>query len=46
MQEPLDEEQIINIVAAQPAERSGLFVLTHEHARFCLGGLEMQVIQT
>lgn len=45
MEGTLDEEQIINIVATHPAERSGRFVLTNEHARSCLDGLGMWVIE-
>jgi hypothetical protein len=38
MQGPLSPEQICKILAVQPAESSGAFIVTHENVRAALDG--------
>jgi hypothetical protein len=43
---PLDQVQIDAILAAEPAERSGSYVITHKQVRSCLDELGMWVLET
>jgi len=46
MEGPLDEEQISAMMATEPIERSGSFVVSHGKVRLFLDGLGMWVIET
>ena len=45
MQGPLEDDQIGDVIAVQPAEHCGAFVITHESVRSCLDGLGLWVIE-
>ena len=39
------QQQIAIIVAQEPTERSGDLVVSHEHARLCLDGLGLWILE-
>jgi hypothetical protein len=43
---PLQQEQIDAIISKEPAERNGIYVITHNQVRLCLDGLGMWMIET
>lgn len=45
MEGPLSQRQIDDIMALQPAERCGDFVVSHEHVRLFLDGLSLWVLE-
>ena len=41
----MSQQHIDNIVAQQPTDRSGDFVVLHEHVRWCLNDLGLSMIE-